>query len=72
MLRSDGHFEIIEKIGPNAYKVDLLREYEVSATFNMVGLSPYYEENEELPSLGFLPPSTWLTLAHIMRKIKNL
>jgi len=50
MPRSDGPFEIIENIGPNAYQVDLLSEHG-SATFNMADLSPYYEENEELLSL---------------------
>jgi len=49
--RSDGPFEILENIGPNAYKVDLPREYGVSATFNVVDLSPYHDESEELPSL---------------------
>ena len=51
MPRSDGPFEILENIGPNAYKVDLPGEYGVSATFNVADLSPYYDENEELPSL---------------------
>jgi len=50
MPRSDGPFEIIEKVGPNAYKVDLPRDYGVSATFNISDLSPYFEE-ETLPSL---------------------
>ena len=36
--RSDGPFEILEKIGPNAYKVDLPGEYGVSATFNVADL----------------------------------
>ena len=49
--RSDGPFEVLEKIGPNAYKVDLASEYGFSATFNVANLSPYYEEEEELPSL---------------------
>ena len=42
MPRSDGPFEILEKIGPNAYKVDLPGDYGVSATFNVADLSPYY------------------------------
>jgi len=41
MLRSDGPFEVIEKIGPNAYKIDLQGDYGVSATFNVADLSPY-------------------------------
>ena len=51
MPRSDGPFEIIEKVGPNAYKVDLPGDYGVSATFNVADLSPYFDEDEELPSL---------------------
>ena len=51
MRRSDGPFEVLEKIGQNAYKVDLPGEYGVSVTFNVVDLSPYYEEDEELPNL---------------------
>jgi len=51
MPRSDGPFEILEKVGPNAYKVDLPGEYGVSATFNVANLSPYFEENDEIPSL---------------------
>jgi len=51
MWRLDGPLEILEKIGPNAYKVDLPGEYGVSATFIVADLSPYYDENEELPSL---------------------
>ena len=49
--RSDGPFEVLEKIGPNAYKIDLPGDYGVSATFNVADLSPYYDEEEELPSL---------------------
>jgi len=51
MPRSDGPFEILEKIDPNAYKVDLLGEYGVSSTFNVADLSPYYDPNDDIPSL---------------------
>jgi len=37
--RGDGHFQIIERINDNAYKMDLPGEYSVSATFNVVDLS---------------------------------
>jgi hypothetical protein len=37
--RGDGPFQILEKINDNAYKVDLLGEYKVSATFNVSDLS---------------------------------
>ena len=51
MPRSYGPFEIFEKIGPNAHKVDLPSDYRVSATFNVADLSLYYNEDEEIPSL---------------------
>ena len=51
MPRSDGPFEILDKIGPNAYKVDLPGEYGVSATFNVADLSPYFDPSDDLPSL---------------------
>ena len=51
MPRSDGPFEVLEKIGPNAYKIDLPGDYGVSATFNVADLSPYYDPNDDLPSL---------------------
>ena len=49
--RSDGPFKILERVNPNAYKVDLPGEYGVSATFNVADLRPYFDEEEELPSL---------------------
>ena len=39
--KGDGPFQILEKINDNAYKVDLLGEYNVSSTFNVVDLSPF-------------------------------
>jgi hypothetical protein len=39
ILREDGPFQIIERINDNVYKVDLLGEYDVSATFNIFDLS---------------------------------
>ena len=51
MPGSDGPFEVLEKIGPNAYNVDLPGDYGVSATFNVAVLSPCYEEDKGLQSL---------------------
>ena len=48
--RSDGPFKIMEKIGPNAYKVDLPGDYGVSSIFNVTDLSPYFDEDQELSS----------------------
>ena len=39
--RGDGPFQILEKINDNAYKVDLLGKFNVSATFNAADLSPF-------------------------------
>jgi len=55
MPRSNGPFEILEKVGPNAYLVNLLGDYGVSATFNAVDLNPYYNENDEILSLRSNP-----------------
>jgi len=51
MRRSEGPFKILEQVGPNAYKVNLPRDYGMSATFNVVDLRPYLDESEDIPSL---------------------
>ena len=43
--------KVLEKINPNAYKVELPGEYGVSATHNVADLSPYLDEDDELSSL---------------------
>jgi len=45
MPRADGPFEVLERINNNAYKINLPWEYGVSATFNVVDLSPYLEDD---------------------------
>jgi len=37
--RGDGPFKVLERIGDNAYKLDLPGEYQVSVTFNVADLS---------------------------------
>ncbi|PKI44976.1 hypothetical protein CRG98_034615 [Punica granatum] len=44
--RADGPFRILKRVGENAYKVELLGDYGVSATFNVSDLLPYAEEDE--------------------------
>lgn len=53
MLRPkvDGPFKVLERIGENAYKIDLLDGYGVSTTFNITDLSPYHE-NSNYQNLG--------------------
>ena len=45
--RGDGPFQVLERIGDNAYKVDLPGEYGVSATFNVSDLSLFDVGDEE-------------------------
>ena len=39
--RGDGPFQVLECINDNAYKLDLLGKYDVSAIFNVTDLSPF-------------------------------
>ena len=41
LLRGDVPFQVLERINNNAYKLDFLGEYNVSATFNVTDLSPF-------------------------------
>ena len=50
MPRAEGPFEVLERINNNAYKVDLPGDYEVSTTFNVADLSPFYPDTS-LPDL---------------------
>ncbi|KAI4313528.1 hypothetical protein L6164_026501 [Bauhinia variegata] len=43
---------IVQKINNNGYKVELPVAYGVSATFNVVDLSPYFEEDVEFDSMA--------------------
>ena len=51
MPRPNRSFDVVKKIGPNAYKVDPAGEYGVFATFNVANLISYYEDNEKSSSL---------------------
>ena len=39
--RGDGPFQVLKRINDNAYKLDLLGEYNISITFNVFDLSPF-------------------------------
>jgi hypothetical protein len=45
--RVDRPFLVVEKVNDNAYKVDLLGEYNVSATFNVKDLSRYLKDVDD-------------------------
>ena len=45
-LKADGPFTVLERVGGNAYKIKLPKDYGVSPTFNVVNLNHYhYDEN---------------------------
>jgi hypothetical protein len=39
--RGDGPFQVLARINNNSYKLDLLGQYNISATFNVSDLSPF-------------------------------
>jgi len=45
MPRADGPFKVLKKFNDNAYERDLLGEYDISCTFNVTDLKPYYEDD---------------------------
>ena len=54
MQRTDCPFKVLQHINDNAYKVDLPKNYGVSATFNVADLS-LYEEDDYLYDLRSNP-----------------
>ena len=62
--RCDGPFKILEKINDNAYKVELPGDYNVSGTFNVCDLLPYYDD-DLLPSLRSSPFQEGENDAHV-------
>ena len=45
MPRANGPFEVPEKVGDNAYKVELPGDYGVSCTCNITDLKPHFEDD---------------------------
>jgi len=48
MPRAEGPFEVLERINDNVYKVDLPRDYGVSAPFNVADLSPFHPDDSPI------------------------
>ena len=44
--RADGPFEVIKRINNNAYQIDLQGKYNISSTFNVSDLLPYYADSD--------------------------
>ena len=53
--QADRPFKVLQWIGHNAYKIELLGDYGVWATFNAFDLSPYYWDQEDRVDLGASP-----------------
>ena len=83
----DSPFEVSERINGNAYMVDFLGDYGVSATFNVADLSPYLDDNslEDLranslsqgandggPSLSIMTSPANLSPITCKRKLKEV
>jgi len=47
MDTGDGSYKVVQKVGENAYKIELLGDTQVSVTFNVGDLTPYLEDDEE-------------------------
>ena len=47
ILRSDGPFNVLEKVNDNAYKLELPGDMCVSSRFNVSDLTPYLEDEED-------------------------
>ena len=56
MPSGDKPFKVLAKVGVNAYKLELLGDMSISATFNIGDLSPYVEDDINLGDLRENPP----------------
>jgi hypothetical protein len=51
MSHAAGPFKILAKINDNAYKLELLPEFRVSPSFNILDLRPYFGEEDEIDAV---------------------
>jgi len=47
MTRADDPYKIVQRVGDNAYKRELLGDMNISTTFNVEDLTPYIEDEDE-------------------------
>jgi len=47
MARGDGPYKIMQRVRDNAYKIELPSDMNISTRFNVRGLTPYIEDEDE-------------------------
>jgi len=47
MAEGDAPYRVIQKVGENAYKIELPRDMHISTTFNIRDLTLYLEDDDE-------------------------
>ena len=47
MAKGDVLYNVVQKVGKNAYKIDLSRDVQIFATFNVRDITPYIEDEDE-------------------------
>ncbi|GAV88685.1 hypothetical protein CFOL_v3_32107 [Cephalotus follicularis] len=52
--RADGPFKVLQRINGNACKIEMPGEYNVSGTFNVSDLSPYYDDEADSRTNGMM------------------
>ena len=57
--RADGPFHVLNKINDNVYNIELPRDYNVSATFNVVYLSPFVGDPDDKADSRTSPFQEW-------------
>ena len=54
MARGDDSYKIVQRVGGNAYKVELPGDTNISITFNVGDLTPYIEDEDDAVSYTHL------------------
>jgi len=47
MARGDDPYKIVQKVGDNAYKIEVSSDIKISTTFTIENLTPYIEDKDE-------------------------
>ena len=59
MAGGDGPFKVLERVGANAYKLEVPGDVAVSVTFNVGDLSLYMEDEIDFGNLRANPLQGW-------------